>query len=191
MSEIQLEAPGKGLPFFDSLMMRFFVGPFLSKRTSVEKNWENFDSMNKKIIHKVKDFSLDQMHKKVLVPKLKAIEDSSRHWSLAETLEHIELVGDSISMAIEMLCKGEVPPVIANVADYKPKGKYAGVDPRPAFEAFNQRVRDKLKNLNITLNPPTYKHPWLGDISAQQWQWLLASHSGVHYNQIKHIIKGL
>jgi hypothetical protein len=30
-------------------------------------------------------------------------------------------------------------------------------------------------------------HPWLGDISVKKWHWLLGTHQGIHYNQIKHI----
>lgn len=191
MSEIKLEAPGKGLPFFDALFMKLFVGPFVSRRDSAEKNWQRFDFLNKKILLAVKDVSLENMHRKVLVPKLKAIEDSSRYWSLADTLEHIELVGDKISYAIELLCKNEVPQVVVNIADYKPVGKYAETDPRPAFAAFNERTQAKLRSQNITLNPPLYYHPWLGKLSALQWLWLMSGHSGIHYNQIKHILKRL
>lgn len=186
---IKLEAPGKGLPFLDSLLTRFIVGPFLSKLDSVETNWIRFDKTNKKIMEIVSPLSFEQLHKKVLVPKLKGIEDSSRYWSVAETLEHIELVGDSICVGIELLNEGKVPQGKVDVADYKPKGKYKGKDPRPAFEDFNKRIQDKLKGKNISLDPPYYWHPWLGNLSSQQWQWLLSGHSGIHYNQIKHILK--
>ncbi|MEZ4813929.1 MAG: DinB family protein [Bdellovibrionota bacterium] len=191
MDNVKLEAPGKGLPFLESLLMRFYVGPVLSKKDSSDKNWERFDKMNKKILEKVKELSLEQMHTRVLVPRLRAIEDSSRYWSVAETLEHIELVGDNIAGLIELLCKNEVPDVVVDVADYKPKGKYSGVDPRPAFEKFNTRVQEQLKAKDITLHAPLFKHPWMGEISALQWLWLLSGHSGIHYNQIKCIIKAL
>lgn len=189
--DVKLEAPGAGLPFLDSLLMRFYVGPFVSKRGTVEENWKRFDRINKKIMEMVQPLSFEQIHKKILVPKLKGIEDSSRFWSVAETLEHIEMVGDSVCEGIEFLQNGIVPEKAANVAEYKPKGKYNGVDPRPAFEAFNKRIQDRLKGKKISLDPPFYRHPWLGMLSSQQWQWLLSGHSGIHYNQIKHILKQL
>ena len=187
----QLEAPGAGLPFLDSLLMRFYVGPVLSKKGSVRDNWDRFTRTNDKISALVKDIPLEKTHQKVLVPKLKGIEDSSRYWSIAETLEHLEIVGNSINQLINSLLRNEVPATVANVADYKPKGKYNGQDARPAFAAFSKRISEALRDREISLQTPKYRHPWLGPITAQQWQWVLASHSGLHYVQVKEIIKGL
>lgn len=188
--QIKLEAPGKGLPLVDSLMMRFFVGPFVSKRDSVEKSFSNFSKLNKKILERVAPLSFEEIHTPILVPKLKAIEDSSRYWSVAETLEHIEIVGREITSGIVNLAKyKKIPDFEVKIENYKPKGKYKGIDPRPSFQKFNDDVLSELKGLDINLAPPKFFHPWLGPLASQQWLWLLASHSGIHYNQINHIVR--
>ena len=187
----KLEAPGKGLPFFEWLYARVQFGWRLSKKDTAEKNWKRFDKLNLLISSKIKDLPLEKLHKKVLIPRLKGIEDSSRYWSIAETLEHIEIVAESISGVIEMLARGEVPQKVANVAEYKPKGKYNDLDPRASFIEFNKRIPEKLKGLKIVHQKPYYKHPWLGNFSILQWQWIMSSHSGIHLNQILHIMKEL
>jgi hypothetical protein len=184
-----LEAPGAGLPLIESLVARFFLGPIVSKRDSAQKNLERFEKTNLKILDKLKVLSQEQMHTKFLVPRLQGIEDSSRHWSATETLEHIELVGISVLGLIENLIKNQVPQGVVNVADFKPKGKYAGQDVRPAFERFTQTTLAQLKDREFSLASPKYNHPWLGPMSSLQWLWLLSSHSVIHYVQIKHILK--
>ncbi len=184
----KLEAPGKGLPLIEGLIARFLFGGILSKRDSAETNLRRFEKLNQKILKTVETLSLEQLHKKVLVPRLRGIEDSSRYWSIAETLEHIEIVGEKITPLIEMLVRKEVPNIVVNIADYKPQGKYNGQDPRPAFQKFSQETLTKLQSLPIAHEKPYFNHPWLGDFSALQWLWILGGHSGIHYNQIKHIL---
>jgi len=187
MENPKLQAPGKGLPLVESLVARFYYGPIVSKKFTAEQNWKRFEKTNQKILDLTKNISDEKIHQKVLVPRLPAIEDSSRYWSVAETLEHIEIVGDSIASGIEMLLRNEVPTKKVNIAEYKPKGKYNDLDPRPPFLQFSKRTTERLKHQNITLAKPYYHHPWMGNFSALQWLWLLAGHSGIHLNQIMHI----
>lgn len=187
----KLDAPGKGLPFLHMLYARVRFGWSLSKKDTPEKNWKRFEKTNRKILDLVKNLSLEQMHKKVLVPKLPGIEDSSRYWSVADTLEHIEIVAESIAELLELLVKKEVPNKKVDIASYKPKGKYNGQDPRPNFEHLSKKMLERLSPLEIKHQKPYFNHPWLGNFSALQWQWLLSTHSGIHLNQILHIKQSL
>ena len=187
----QLQKPGAVLPFWESFVMRWYVGPVLSKKSAAPKNTETFEKLNAKILKLVEGLSQTQLDQKILVPRLPSIEDSSRYWSISETLEHLEIVGDGIIQIIESLAEGRTVTVEINIANVKPKGAYRGQDARVPFKKFNDRILEKLNGLSISPKTPKARHPWMGNFNALQWQWVLAVHSGVHLRQIKKIIEEL
>lgn len=187
----KLDKPGKGLPFIESVVVRFYIGPFVSKRFSPQQNTATFQKLNEKIIAELDRVEASLLEEKVLVPKLKTIEDSSRFWSVAETLEHIEIVGRNIIEVIESLASGQTPKGKVDIAAYKPKGIHSGKECREVFVCFHKEILSRLENTKIPSGGEKLFHPWMGPMNALQWQWLLAGHSGIHLAQIRHIKKGL
>lgn len=64
-------------------------------------------------------------------------------------------------------------------------------DARPALEKFIAETLALLEPLKIEDSGPAHRHPWLGELNALQWCWLLAGHSGIHLNQLLAVKKSL
>ena len=191
MNQPQLEKPGAGLPFFDALVIRYYVAPFQSRKADRDQNLRLFAMLGKRILKEAGDVPADKRDVKVLVPRMRGIEDSSRYWCVNEVLEHLIITGTPMRGLIEGLVKGEKSDYVVDVANFKPQGKYRGGDARPDFEKFTTETLALLKELPIKNAGPTHLHPWMGQFNALQWIWLLAGHSGIHLAQLQAIKKGL
>ena len=91
MEQPQLEKPGAGLPFLESLYVRWYVGPFLSRKSDKEKNLRLFAMIGARILKEFASVPADKRDQKVLVPRMKGVEDSSRNWSANEVLEPLKI----------------------------------------------------------------------------------------------------
>jgi len=187
-----LEKPGAGLPFFEWLSLRA-VAPFIGAHSDWEENWSLLDKSNAKIFSMIESLDDEQLGQPVLVPRIRGIEDSSRYWSVAMTLEHLIIVGMAQKYIIQSLAKGQVPSQKASTATVKP----AGINPPRAqvqmYRDFINALRpelDPLKDIAET-NKLKYAHPWFGKFNMLQWQWMFQAHTHVHRAQIKEIVKGL
>ncbi len=191
METPKLDKPGAGLPFFDALVVRYWVAPFQSRKADKDKNLRLFSMLGKRVLKEYDEVPAGKRDTKVLVPRMKGIEDSSRFWSANEVLEHIMIVGAPMRELIAALAAGKTSDYVVDVANFKPKGKYAGGDARPDFAAFVSETETRLRALDIVDAGPTHRHPWMGQFNALQWTWLLAGHSGIHLGQLVAIKKGL
>ena len=191
MEQPQLAKPGAGLPFLEALMVRWYVGPFQSRKANKEKNLRLFTLIGNRILKEAGSVAEGKRDQRVLVPRMKGIEDSSRFWSVNETLEHIMITGEGMRGVIALLAAGKTSDYFVDIANFKPKGKYAGGDARPDFKKFMSETADMLAPLKIEDEGPVHLHPWLGPFNALQWTWLLAGHGGLHLNQLVAIKKGL
>lgn len=188
----RLDAPGAGLPLVQSFVARYYLGPFVAGRSDWDENLARFEAINGKILKTIEGLSDAQLAQRALVPPQPGLEDSSRHWSIAMTLEHLAHVGMNVRELIAALSKGVVPPVEVDIAKVKPLGKMAATEAVAAFREFAATTRSFLQaQVGDRRSASALRHPWFGPFRAQQWQWLLAAHAGVHYKQIKEIKKQL
>lgn len=123
-------------------------------------------------------------------------------WSPAEELEHIGLVEESGGKVIRMLRKVargqmELPPA-APSGQTRPDGRpMAPPAVQPKGGLSRQEVLDKLRAvrerllLEVAENgagiaaPPTFRHPFFGDLTAQGWLQTLVYNEQHHLEQIK------
>lgn len=187
----QLEKPGAGLPFLESLFVRLWVGPFQSRRNSKEQNLKLFRFLGGRLLKEARLVPAAKRDVKVLVPRMKGVEDSSRHWSANELLEHLMITGRPMRGLIETLAAGKTSDYVVDIANFKPRGAYAGGDAAPDFAAFLEETAAALERLPIGDAGPVHEHPWLGPINALQWTWILAGHNGLHLRQLQAIRAGL
>lgn len=194
MADLQtprLEKPGAGLPFFESLFVRWWVGPIQSRRSSKEQNLKLFRVLGGRLLKEAKQVPDGKRDVKVLVPRMKGVEDSSRHWCANEVLEHLMITGRPMRGLIETLAAGKSSDYVVDIANFKPQGAYAGRDAAPDFAAFLEETAAALEKLPIADAGPVHRHPWLGHINALQWSWILAGHNGLHLRQLQAIRAGL
>ena len=192
-TEPVLDKPGAGVPWPQIAYLRFYIGPFVAGRSDWDKNWTLFDNVNNGILAKIENLTGPQLEKKILIRPLPALEDSSRYWSLAMTLEHLIIVGEAQKKIITALAQGIVPPGKGDTASVKPKGGREGRAQLADYKTFVASVRPALDPLRdkALASRAKFAHPWMGPFTALQWQWLFSGHTHIHYRQIKEILKGL
>jgi hypothetical protein len=190
MEKPELEKPGAGLPLIDSLVMRFYLGPFVSRRQSKDMNLRLFSVLGSRMLKEADGVPANARDEQVLVPRMRGIEDSSRFWSVNETLEHVMIVGAGMRGLIKALAEGGKSDFVVRVEDFKPKGKYRGGDARGDFRAFLDETAATLKPLAIVDGGPKHRHPWFGEINALQWSWILSGHTQIHLSQLIAIKNG-
>jgi uncharacterized damage-inducible protein DinB len=188
----QLQRPGAGVPWYQRLIFRYFVAPFVAGRTDWVVSEQNFHKINGRILKEIESLSEKQLTTKVLIPPITGLEDSSRFWSISMTLEHLLIVSELMMSAIIQLTSGSIPQSKVSTADVKPTGK---IKTEEVIHEFKLMVSDDYKKFYLNLQDKKselrFEHPWFGPLTAKQWFWVLTIHHGVHLKQIREIKKRL
>lgn len=188
----KLEKPGAGLPLAESLVLRFWVGPVMSKKASWEENWRRFDKTTASLLKLVDPLDETQLTTKVLVPSQRGLEDSSRYWSAAMLLEHLVIVGQQVKGGVLALSRDVIPKGKASVAAVKPPGQMTGAEAVALYKNFASTLKADIDTgVKDKDSKAKFRHPWLGPLTCRQWQWLFAAHQSIHLHQLHEIVKRL
>lgn len=192
MSEPKLQPPGAGLPFLQRLLIKVYLGPFVSKRAKWDTSTAHFKTNCAKIQNKIAGLSNAQLQTKILVPPQMGLEDSSRYWSVADTLEHLVIVCNGMADIITTISHQKEFSIVVETKNVKPVGNRS---PEKILAEFNSmcestvpKIESKVGDRNSSM---IHRHPWFGDFTARQWYWMMGVHMGLHYIQIKEIMKRL
>ncbi|MBC7771375.1 MAG: DinB family protein [Pyrinomonadaceae bacterium] len=183
----KLAPPGAGIPAFERLVggsllkLRRLLGTPSMFTAQFERERRTIASL-----YAGPDASV--LSARVLIPRLRGLEDSSRFWSVWMTLDHLRIVNDSITGVIGELTQGRVPEGTASTARVKPSER-VGAEVVGAYEASCDRLLEL-----ITLKPKLrtelrYAHPWFGPLDAAGWHAISAMHMGIHRAQIERILR--
>jgi hypothetical protein len=188
--EAKLQRPGAGLPWPALLFVRYYVGPYVAAKADWQKETARFHETSAQITAIADKLDNGQLQKRVLVPRLRGLEDSSRYWSAAMTLEHVMIVGTSIRDIIIRLSQEQLPPGKADTARVKPQGKLPAQTVLDNYKSFTAMLMPQIESAV----PPEKRdakmkmaHPWFGPFSLRQWHWLLAEHNAIHLRQLREI----
>lgn len=188
----QLQRPGAGVPWYQRLLFRYIVAPFVAGRTDWAVSEQSFHKINGRILKEIESLSEKQLTTKILIPPITGLEDSSRFWSIIMTLEHLIIVSELMMAAITELTSGKTPQSTVSTADVKPTGKIITTE---VINEFKLLVSDDYKKFYLSLKDKNselrFKHPWFGPLTAKQWFWVMSIHHGVHLKQIREIKKRL
>lgn len=188
--EASLARPGAGPGWPVKLYLRFYMGPQVAAKASWQENVKRFHDTSQNMLRMAERLDNGQLQKRVLVPRLRGLEDSSRYWSAAMTLEHVMTVGMGMRDIIIRLSQGQTPPGKVDTARVKPQGRLpaqAVLDNYKQFAAVLMPQIDAAVPADKRDNPATYIHPWFGAFNLRQWHWLLAEHNDVHLRQMREI----
>ncbi|MDX6766566.1 MAG: hypothetical protein SFU85_07230 [Candidatus Methylacidiphilales bacterium] len=184
-----LAAPGAGLPPLELLF-----GRMLFKSRTLAGNPESFKrtfQIERARIHQHLDTCPPIARgRKVLITRAFGMEDSSRHWSLWMTLDHLRIVNGSIARIISSLGSGSIPEGRASTADVKPSPA-ADSSVEAPYEASCEAVLEAADFVADLKTPLRFAHPWFGPMDAFEWYALAGGHMGIHRVQIERIIAGL
>lgn len=184
-TEPKLEPPGAGLPKGELLAARtlFWI---MVKRGSREKFIGVFEGERKRIRQLLAGCDPERAGKRILIERLRGLEDSSRYWSVRMTLEHLRIVNEGIARIISQLA-----------IDVPPEGKVSTAAVKPAADATGEGYENSCDavvaagmgaaNLKTNLR---YEHPWFGLLDAYEWLALAGGHMRIHREQIERIMEG-
>jgi len=187
----KLDPPGAGLGAVEGWLARHVVFPWFCRTHSFEEATLLFEEESSRIEDLCGLFTPEQFTRRVLVPPMAGIEDSSRFWSASMVVEHVVIVGRSISKILVFLSHSQVPPFGMDVAAVKPGGKRGPAvmaDFRELLAEYPKLVRTDLPR---PADAPSFAHPWLGPMDIHRWHCLAAVHLRLHRRQIAMIRKGL
>jgi hypothetical protein len=188
-TEPKLAPPGAGLP-----KPELFIGRLLFAIRCRTGNRATFDadfSREREAIRKL-TVPLDEASaaRRVLIERVRGLEDSSRHWSVWMTLEHLRIVNRGITGAIIKLSRGSAPEGVASTAAVKPSAGVTG-EVVAAYESSCDDLLATVAAVDDLKTKVRYDHPWFGPLDASQWHAMAGSHMRIHRVQIERIVRGL
>lgn len=185
----KLAKPGAGLPFIEWAVAKYIIFPQRFKNASKQTAIADFTSESAEIVRLAKSLSPEQQVERRLIKRLRGLEDSSRYWSVAMTLDHLSIVGSAATDLIVGLSHGKSGFKQIGTADVKPD---VVDDPSLSLSRFEQMSAQFMQAVTpLSFDPSstvTHPHPWFGPLNAYQWLVFAAPHQNIHRKQIESII---
>ncbi len=184
-----LEPPGAGLPWWELLVVRRVLFPLSCRRHDWAASTRMFEQEGARILEIWDSLPAGRLEEPVLIRRIAGIEDSSRCWSAAMTVEHLCIVGGGVRRIIGLLREARLPKRPLRVEEVKPQGKLPAAQVRSDFMRLLAEVSAETPVLPGT--GPRCAHPWLGPVDAHGWRCFLAEHQRIHRKQMESIRRGL
>lgn len=185
----QLAAPGAGLPAYELQIARvlFTLRAWTSNHRQIDAIFRRERAL---VADWVRACPAGRLGERVLIPRPRGLEDSSRYWSVLMTLDHLRIVNLACASIIRELSEGRVPAGKASTADVKPSPDVTA-DVIAAYEASCDEVLAAVASAKDLDDSARFPHPWFGPMSARRWHVLAAVHLGLHRKQLESIVRGL
>ncbi len=182
-----LDQPGEGLPSVELLLSRmiFAVTRLTDSRASALRR---LAAEGGRICALVGALDDNAGARRVLVPRLLGLEDSSRFWSPFMVVEHLVIVDTNMFRIMSDLVAGQAHPHEARIKDFKP----APAAGRTALVSFQKLVGEFEANVPRWPDLHTrcrHGHPWFGALDAHAWLCLAGMHHAIHRRQLEHLLK--
>jgi len=183
-----LDRPGAGLPLAQLLFSRLILA-IASAVDSRESALRRFTSEARRIRKLVDPLDATVGARRVLVPRLLGLEDSSRFWSPFMVVEHLVIVDTNVFRIMTDLMAGRLHPDEARIEDFKPARSVE----RASLVAFDKLVAQfnaQVPQWSDLRTRCRHVHPWFGPLDAHRWLCLAGLHHGIHRRQLKRILAG-
>ncbi|MCB1208882.1 MAG: DinB family protein [Verrucomicrobiales bacterium] len=187
--EPRLAPPGAGLPWPELQIARL---RFRWARRSGDG--PHFDAVFRRereaIADGIRSCSAEEAAERVLIKRIRGLEDSSRHWSVWMVLDHLRITNEAFANIMTALHNGIVPPRPATTAAVKPDPEVGG-EVVAAYERSCDAVLAASAVTGEGRTSANFAHPWFGPLDAGGWHALSGFHMGLHRKQIERILAGL
>lgn len=186
-----LAPPGAGLPWLELRLARILFA-WKRRQGGPAHHEKVFCEARDSILDLTRSCTPEEAGTRVLIPRLRGMEDSSRFWSVWMTLDHLRITNLGFAGAIRSLRQGVVPERRPSTADVKPSPT---VD-EGVVGAFEQSCSIFLKASRVQegaslQTQARYPHPWFGPLDAAGWHAVGGFHLRLHRRQIESILAGL
>ncbi len=187
--EAKLAKPGAGIPFHELMVAKYIIFPSRFRSSSKEKGLSEFAAESKTVLELARGLSSEQLVERRLIARLPGLEDSSRYWSVAMTLDHLTIVGNLMCHVVVELSKGNNALKVVGTAEVKPGAAADAALSINDFEEMSNRFLQEAEAAKIDVHSKvTHPHPWFGPLNAYQWLVFAAPHESIHRKQIEGII---
>jgi uncharacterized damage-inducible protein DinB len=183
-----LQAPGAGLPWVENRIARILLGAKRAFGTPTAFAAQ-FRNERQKIEELIRSCDGAAFSRRVLIPRLPGLEDSSRYWSVAMTLDHLRIVNHAFVGILSALAAGNIPLGEASTAAVKPRAD-VGIEVIAAYEKSCDALLSCVAGIADFKTQARFPHPWFGPMDAHGWLALAAGHMGIHRRQIAKILAG-
>lgn len=184
----RLAPPGAGLPWFEAFVTRWFGRRLFLARFDWESAQAAIARLSSRLAAEATAMDDETFARRVLILRLRGLEDSSRHWSPEMVLEHLVITGGMFTEFILALSNGRPVTDPRGIADIKPRGGL-GRAIIARFVAVHQALPARLATeAGPQRNGPAHLHPWFGKLNATEWLALTAVHLGLHVRQWRAIL---
>ena len=187
--EPRLAPPGAGLPAVELAVARLLLA--LRRWTGNRSAFNaQFQRERQAIRELVNSCPGDSAARRVLIRRPPGLEDSSRHWSVWMTLDHLRIVQTGMGRIIGDLTSGRMPEGAVSTAAVKP-GPQVTAEVVNGYEQSCDALRATVASADCLKTPLRYAHPWFGLLDAHGWHALAGVHLGLHRVQIQRIVSEL
>ena len=183
------QRPGAGVPW----PLRFFGGRMLrilAPHQPIEDTIRRANELAEEIESTVAALTDEVARRRVLILPMRMLEDSSRDWSPAMTMEHLSIVGEHVVEGLGRLRRRDqiAPGAAVGTADVKPNE--VGRDQALArFRAMTAGWRAEVEQAEPPpRGGPRFPHPWFGAFNYRQWCLFESVHRELHLRQIRRIL---
>ena len=156
---------------------------------SRESALQRFTSEARRIRQLVEPLDETVGARRVLVPGLLGLEDSSRFWSPFMVVEHLVIVDTNMFRIMTDLVAGRLHPDEARIEDFKPTPS-AGRSFLIAFDSLIEQFNFRVPQWPELRTRCRHAHPWFGRLDAHRWLSLAGLHHGIHRRQLERILAG-
>ena len=176
------------MPWFELAWVRPLFG---AARALMPDPWAKrwFESEAARIAALARGLGPERGARRVLVPRLAGLEDSSRYWSAYMTLEHLCIVNEGVIRIIQALGEGRPYGVEVKIEDVKPSPS-AGPEMLERFEGLAARYFPSVEKAIRSPSRLRHAHPWFGGLDARGWHCFAPIHHGLHRRQLEAIVRG-
>ncbi len=189
MATPHLQPPGAGLPFIPRIYLRWFGRRVLRWKYSWDSAPIAIGATAERLYRAVANLPADVLQRPVLVPPMPGIEDSSRYWSPAMVIQHLNITCEIFSGIIVKLSRGEAISERRGPADVKPAPDAGRVDVE-SFQSLHTGVGERIcAEAGPDRERSRFPHPWFGPMTARDWFGLFAAHLILHEKQLQAILK--
>lgn len=183
-----LAKPGAGIPWLEQKIGGFMLRIYAA-RGGREEVLEDFARSADEVLRLAANLDETRGRGRVLIPRLRGIEDSSRYWSPYMIVEHICLVDGPVLALVRLLSAGRTSDRRGGPADVKPSPE-AGPESLEKLRGIVADWREHLPAADKLKQSKRHPHSWFGLLNAHQWLAMAAWHHRLHLKQLEAVLAG-
>ncbi len=185
--EPKLAPPGAGLPWVELIVARTLF-KWRAATLSREQLAARFAAERARIRSRIDAASAGELSKRILIDRVRGLEDSSRYWSVLMTLEHLRIVHRGVQHTIKMLAREKAMDRVVSTAAVKPSADVTE-NVIEDYEASCDALINETAAIGNLRTKTRHAHPWFGPLDAFGWHALAAGHLAIHRTQIERILE--